>query len=184
MTVPWADDELEPAARARALLDAARSRGEVKRLGKWLDGELGAQLRPAVMIEGRRRGAELPDDAVEWAGKKLIRVARAHQAAARERSNPIRRDEAFSCAHCHAEVPAHGRTARDHCPHCLRSLHVDVVPGDRAAHCGGILDPVAYHRRGDDVMLTYRCRSCGAERKNRALLDGEPPDSWAAILDV
>lgn len=68
-----------------------------------------------------------------------------------------------------------------HCPRCLRSLHVDVVPGDRAAECGGILDPVRAEQRHGDWVLIYRCRECGAERVNRALLDGVEPDDWAVV---
>ena len=58
------------------------------------------------------------------------------------RTNPIRRDAPFTCAHCGAGGAIGGARVRDHCPGCLRSLHVDRVPGDRAASCGGILDPV------------------------------------------
>lgn len=36
-----------------------------------------------------------------------------------------------------------GSSHRNHCPNCLYSLHVDITPGDRAADCGGIMEPVA-----------------------------------------
>ena len=36
-----------------------------------------------------------------------------------------------------------GSQHRNHCPNCLSSLHVDIEPGDRAADCGGIMEPVA-----------------------------------------
>lgn len=158
---------------AAELLEAARqaSRGELKRLAARLDAD--PALRAAV--------AALADLPADWPPKRLLRVARGHEEAARERTNPVMRDEAFTCAHCGREVPPHGRTARDHCPSCLRSLHVDVVPGDRAATCGGILDPVGVEVRGADTVLRYRCRRCGAERTNRALLDGADPDDWSRI---
>ena len=124
----------------------------------------------------------MPDEAVDWPSKRLLRLARGLEQASRVRTNPVHRDEDFTCAHCGAEVRAHGRTARDHCPHCLRSLHVDVVPGDRAADCGGILDPVGVDRRGDDWVIRYRCRTCGADRTNRAILDGDVPDDWQAVV--
>lgn len=127
---------------------------------------------------------ELPDDAVDWPAKRLLRRARGREEEARRRTNPVARDEAFVCAHCGLDVPPHGRTARDHCPRCLRSLHVDVVPGDRAAGCGGLLDPYELERRGDDLRIRYRCRRCGAVKVNRALLDGDPPDDWGALLRV
>jgi len=40
-------------------------------------------------------------------------------------------DEDFTCENCNEEVKALGYTARDHCPYCLYSKHVDKNPGDR-----------------------------------------------------
>ena len=57
--------------RARELLDQADTRGEVKRLAAVLDDDL--ELRRAVWEEGRRRGADLPDEALEWPDRKLLR---------------------------------------------------------------------------------------------------------------
>jgi hypothetical protein len=172
----WADPTLPLSARAEALLAAAETRGDIKALGRWLDGE-GAALR-AVLL------ARLAEGDVEEAlpGKKLLRRALAREADAQVLRSPIARDEGFTCLHCGANVPPHGRTARDHCPRCLRSVHVDVVPGDRAADCGGVLHPFAVELRGEDVVLRFRCARCGATRHNRALRDGDPPDDWAAIV--
>lgn len=169
-------------AEVAALLDAEGGRGLLKRLARRLDED--AALRAALIAEARRRGVDLPGDALAWPGKRLLRRARAREEEARLRTNPIARDEGFVCAHCGAEVPPHGRTARDHCPRCLRSLHVDVVPGDRAAGCGGLLDPFALERRDGVLRLRYRCRRCGAERVNRALLDGDLPDDWEQLVRV
>lgn len=36
-----------------------------------------------------------------------------------------------------------GSRHRNHCPNCLSSLHIDEEPGDRAADCGGIMEPIA-----------------------------------------
>lgn len=166
--------------QARALLEQASSRGAIKRLASSLDQD--SALKQAVLDEGRARGVELPDEAIDWPAKRLLRLARGREDAARVRTNPVMRDEAFTCGHCGLAVPTHGRTARDHCPRCLRSLHVDIVPGDRAAGCGGLLDPVRCDRRGSDWVIHYRCRACGADRTNRALLDGDPPDDWEAVV--
>ena len=66
---------------------------------------------------------------------------------------------------------------RDHCPYCLRSLHVDDVPGDRAAGCGGILDPVDLRLEGRaGVVIEYRCRRCGLTHRNRAHPEDILPD--------
>lgn len=179
---PWEEAGRTAIERARALVAAADGgRGQVKQLAAWLDAKGDEALRAAIVQVGRERGAELPDEAAAWPAKRLLRLARGLEDEAQTRRNPIRRDEAFTCAHCGAEVPAHGRTARDHCPRCLRSLHVDAVPGDRAAGCGGVLDPVSISLVAGKPVIHYRCRACGAEKVNQALLDGDPPDDWALI---
>lgn len=83
-------------------------------------------------------------------------------------------DEAFVCKSCGAEVPPLRYTSRNHCPKCLRSLHLDVNPGDRAADCGGIMDPVTAEpdaKRG--FIITHKCRKCGAIRRNKAADDDD-----------
>ncbi|MFQ9918194.1 MAG: RNHCP domain-containing protein [Flavonifractor plautii] len=51
---------------------------------------------------------------------------------------------------------------RNHCPHCLSSLHVDEEPGDRACTCRGIMEPVGvWVRKGGEWALIHRCRACG-----------------------
>lgn len=175
-----APDDPALARRAEALIDAADSRGAIKRLAAALDAEPG--LRSAVLAVGNARGAELPPEAVGWPAAKLLRRARAREAAAQVRTNPIRMDEAFACAHCGADVAPLGFTARDHCPRCLRSLHVDVVPGDRAADCGGIMDPVGAELVAGRVVLRYRCRRCAATHRVKAITDGPSPDDWERVV--
>ena len=53
--------------------------------------------------------------------------------------------DSFTCKVCGRLVTPQGAGSshRNHCPNCLASLHLDVEPGDRAADCGGIMDPVA-----------------------------------------
>lgn len=172
----------EVVVRARALLDSATGRGLIKRLATALDHD--PALRAAVVAEGNRRGAELPDDAIEWPSARLLRRARAREADARQRTNPIHRDEGFACLHCGADVPPVGHTARDHCPKCLRSLHVDVVPGDRASGCGGVMDPVGAELVAGQVVLLYRCRSCGHPHRVRAIVDGPTPDDWEKVVRI
>lgn len=96
----------------------------------------------------------------------------------------IKRDEAFACVHCGRHVPPAGHTSRNHCPGCLRSLHVDVVPGDRAESCGGIMDPTGAIVRTGEVVILHRCRRCGAERRVRAIRTGAVPDEWEALVRV
>ena len=44
-------------------------------------------------------------------------------------------DENFSCEVCGKNVKKLEVTARDHCPYCLSSKHLDINPGDRSANC-------------------------------------------------
>lgn len=179
--MPFQDRQTPVRARVAALLAAARTRADWKRLGAWLDEE-GAELRAPLLADARARGIALDDEALTWPGKRLLRRARGAEEGARERKNPIRRDEAFTCAHCGRGVPAGGATVRDHCPWCLRSLHVDEVPGDRAAGCGGLMDPVGLEIGGRaEAVIRYRCRACGLEHRNRAAVDAEPPDDPEAL---
>jgi len=168
------------ADRARELVDAAAKKADAKRLAQELEGS--PALRRAVWEEGRRRGADLPEEAMAWPAKRLLRRARALDAPSQVRTTPLARDEAFQCLRCGRAVSPARRTARDHCPRCLHSLHVDRIPGDRAAGCGGLLVPVDATRRGDGFRIRYRCARCGEERFNKALLDVEDPDEWEALV--
>jgi len=160
-----------------AELLALESRGEVKRGGAWLDGE-GRGLREALVAEARRRGADVPEALLEGPGKLLLRACLDRAGEAQVRTNPLQRDEAFTCLACGREVPAGGRRPRDHCPWCLAGRHVDDrVPGDRAATCGGLLRAVAV--QGGDLL--YRCERCGVERRNRVLDDLLVPDDPVAL---
>ena len=97
------------------------------------------------------------------------------------------RNEGFVCARCRAQVaPLVKGSSRNHCPHCLWSKHVDVVPGDRRANCGGMMGPVAVEcdsRRG--WMIAHRCTWCGTIRRNKAALnDPAQSDSFETLLKV
>lgn len=180
----YADPTVDPADRADALVDAVRGRKDLKRLGKWLEDQGDDALKAALIARAAKHGVELPDEAIAWPGKRLLRRALAREPEARERTTPIARDEDFTCRHCGKPVPRHGRTARDHCPWCLRSSHVDDVPGDRASDCGGRMDPYEVELNTDGVRIHYRCTRCGVEKRVRAVTDGEVPDSWDALVKL
>lgn len=152
------------------------SRGEIKKLGAKIDSD--PTLRAAWVIKARAAGGEVDD---ETPGKKLVRLALARALDAQIRTNPIARDEAFHCQHCDSDVPVGGKRPRDHCPFCLHSMHVDNVPGDRAAGCGGLLVPTGIAPSDKGLDIHYRCERCGAVRKNRVLDDLMVPDDPAAV---
>ena len=83
-------------------------------------------------------------------------------------------DDGFICKNCGFAVLPLGYSSRNHCPKCLCSLHVDVNPGDRAADCGGILDPIRTEpdpKKG--FIVIHRCRKCGQLRRNKAASDDD-----------
>ncbi len=89
-----------------------------------------------------------------------------------------RRIEDFACGHCGAHVVGSGYT--NHCPQCLWSMHVDIEPGDRAASCGGLMEPVAVEGSSPAYRIVHRCVRCRFEKRNNAATD----DSPEALLDI
>lgn len=75
-------------------------------------------------------------------------------------------DEKFICEHCNKEVEPLVYTARDHCPYCLYSKHVDINPGDRQNNCKGLLKPIGIEKHKDTYKILYKCTKCNKEHKN------------------
>ena len=77
---------------------------------------------------------------------------------------------AFLCTHCNRAIPgtAPGTAHRNHCPHCLWSLHVDLQTGDRRSACRGPMEPFAIGIQGNgEWSILHRCQRCGLIRTNR-----------------
>lgn len=90
-------------------------------------------------------------------------------------------DEDFVCEVCGFRVKALGYTARDHCPKCLCSKHVDINPGDRVSECLGVLRAVGIEKgKKDSWKIIYKCEKCGMMKKNKAASD----DSYEKILEL
>ncbi|UCH27864.1 MAG: RNHCP domain-containing protein [Trueperaceae bacterium] len=95
------------------------------------------------------------------------------------------RNETFRCVNCGAQVPPLvGGGYRNHCPHCLYSLHVDIDPGDRANPCRGVLKPFAVEYHGKKGwMIISRCERCHEVCRNKAALDDpQCPDDFDVII--
>jgi hypothetical protein len=78
--------------------------------------------------------------------------------------------EHFVCGHCGRTVPPSllGSHYRNHCPACLRSLHLDIRTGDRRSGCRGVMDPIGiWVKDKREWALLHRCRKCGFIRANR-----------------
>lgn len=89
----------------------------------------------------------------------------------------------FICSHCNSTVtiPEFGTRNRNHCPHCLWSIHIDLTPGDRRCACRGLMEPVGvWVRERKEWSLIHRCVSCGVLRTNRIAGD----DSETALLTL
>ncbi|MCL2771849.1 MAG: RNHCP domain-containing protein [Oscillospiraceae bacterium] len=85
-------------------------------------------------------------------------------------------DAGFTCKNCEKEVKPLKYTSRNHCPHCLFSLHVDIMPGDRENSCGGMLEPISSEPSADlkkGYVITFKCRRCGTKVRNRAANDDD-----------
>ena len=66
-----------------------------------------------------------------------------------------------------------GNGYTNHCPDCLWSKHVDIQPGDRAATCRGLMEPVAIEYVRSEFVIVHRCAACGHVRRNRAATDDQ-----------
>ncbi len=75
-------------------------------------------------------------------------------------------DEEFICENCDNKVNKLNYTARDHCPYCLYSKHVDINPGDRLNTCKGLLKPVGIEKFKDTFKILYTCEKCNQDHKN------------------
>lgn len=92
----------------------------------------------------------------------------------KQEGTPLRSEAPFICCTCGRTVACEGAGThhRNHCPHCLHSIHLDNQPGDRAANCGGIMEPVGvWVRKGGEWAVIHRCRRCGVLHSNRVAAD-------------
>lgn len=158
---------------------ASRSRGATIAVASVLDTEEGRAIRENL--------AQACGEDPGRPARLLLRRAQGRDGPAQELGTPIARNEGFDCAGCGAVVPpAPGTAVRNHCPRCLRSQHVDgPVPGDRASDCGGLMDPSDLAFQGGEWRATFRCRTCGFERRNRLYPDWrEEPDRIDVIASL
>lgn len=75
-------------------------------------------------------------------------------------------DENFICDNCKTHVNKLNYTARDHCPNCLYSKHVDIMPGDRLNECLGLMKPIGIEKYKNTYKIIYKCLKCNQIHKN------------------
>lgn len=90
------------------------------------------------------------------------------------------RDENFTCENCNYNVEKLNYTARDHCPNCLYSKHVDINPGDRANSCHGLLVPISIEKFKNTYKIIYKCQKCNQIHKNIMAND----DNYDKIIEL
>ena len=89
-------------------------------------------------------------------------------------------NEDFACENCGEFVKKSDYTARDHCPVCLYSKHLDINPGDRANMCKGLMEPIGVEKFKDTFKIIYKCQKCGENHKNIVLRD----DNMEEIINL
>ena len=89
-------------------------------------------------------------------------------------------DENFICENCKKEVTKLNYTARDHCPYCLYSKHLDINPGDRLNDCHGLMEPIKIEKYKDSYKIIYKCLKCKETHKNKIAND----DNMDLIIDL
>lgn len=93
----------------------------------------------------------------------------------------IKNDNSFTCTNCGKEVDKLNYTSRDHCPYCLHSIHIDIVPGDRKNECRGLLKPIAIENSAKKgYVIVYKCEKCGEIKKNKSAID----DDFDKMLEI
>lgn len=70
-------------------------------------------------------------------------------------TKPSNQPQSFICKSCGAEISLEGAGSqhRNHCPHCLCSVHLDNAPGDRAVIVAALWKPLAVWVRSNENGL-------------------------------
>ena len=92
----------------------------------------------------------------------------------------LENDEEFICENCGKKVDKLVYSSRDHCPYCLYSKHVDILPGDRSIECRGLLKPIGIEKYKDTYKIIYKCDKCHEMHKNIVAND----DNYDEIINL
>ena len=82
-----------------------------------------------------------------------------------------RKKEDVVCDICGVEI--HGTGYTDHCPNCLASKHVDIMPGDRKNGCRGVMKPTRTVYERGEYSIEYVCEACGERKRVKAAADDD-----------
>lgn len=95
-------------------------------------------------------------------------------------------NEGFICENCGEKIsPVTNGSYRNHCPICLYSKHVDIVPGDRLNECEGLMKPIGIrHKPGKGFQIIHRCLKCEEEKANIVAENTIQNDLLEKILEL
>ncbi|EKE27351.1 MAG: hypothetical protein ACD_3C00223G0028 [uncultured bacterium (gcode 4)] len=88
----------------------------------------------------------------------------------------IMRNEDFRCENCWKEILKHPEwSARNHCPNCLYSKHVDdKFPWDRKSECHWLMKPIWIdHKKNKWYMIIHKCIICNKDIPNKIAPDDD-----------
>ncbi len=83
-------------------------------------------------------------------------------------------NENFQCENCGKTIEKHPEwSARNHCPFCMYSKHLDdKFPGDRASNCHSLMNPIWIdNKKNKWRMIKHKCIKCGKEILNKVAPD-------------
>jgi len=85
-------------------------------------------------------------------------------------------NENFICENCKKEITKHPEwSARNHCPFCLYSKHLDKdFPWDRESNCLWLMWPFDIdYRKNKWYMIKHKCVKCNKEILNKIAPDDD-----------
>lgn len=85
-------------------------------------------------------------------------------------------NEWFECENCSYIITPHPTgSARNHCPKCLYSKHLDdVSPWDRNSECHGLMEPIGIdYKKNKWDMIKHKCTKCGKTILNQVAPDDD-----------
>ena len=83
-------------------------------------------------------------------------------------------NEQFKCENCWKKVEKHPDwSARNHCPYCLYSKHLDdKYPWDRASNCHSLMKPIWIdNKKNKWWMIKHKCLKCSKKILNKIAPD-------------
>ena len=83
-------------------------------------------------------------------------------------------NESFICENCNKKIEKHPEwSARNHCPFCLYSKHLDtLMPGDRLSNCLSLMAPIGIDKKKNKGwMVEHKCLKCRKKILNKLASD-------------